>query len=617
MTKTLTLIFAFCCLVFGFEQFVLGQTAQVRTSTSQPAEMTNREQDGLKGPVRRVRVETSTILIKGGEVSEGPRVVRGVSTYDAAGKKIDSVDYAIESSAPPGKERYLYDKNGNIVEMDVVGNDGSVLSKEFYEYETDQLGNWTKRRTLVAIYENGKVTSEPMEVTYRSISYYYNQAIEKLSAAAPRSKSAAPSSVAPVRGAVKDQSKPLQQSARNQTTSQTAAEATSVALREPAKEAPSNRHNDAPAVEPAPKEASEVAPAATTTNTAGNTSTPVLKVTEDVLRSAAMELPQPEFPVGAVLKQTSEKIEVQLLIDTKGNVTNARATSGNPLLAQAAETAALKARFSTAKLSPNAAALVFGAITYDFALPAAAAVTPPATNPPTERRSQALTESKVAAVETKPITTSTAPTSDYERGMTFLAAGSYEEAATAFNRAVQVNPNDANAYVKLAMSYSGMHKEKEALAGFKMASQINRNAIDARAYYMWGGSYLALGKPSEAISAFKQALAVIRSKAIRADSTDDPNAPSAEQLHQGLGIAYMNSNRFNDAVKAFQQVVLLNPQNADAHYALAMAYLVNGDRASAENQNRILASLNPEMAQKVKAAISTPVAPGCRNIACR
>src|SRR4030095_8255631 len=79
MTKTLTLIFAFCCLVCGFEQFVLGQAAQVRTSNSQPAEMTNREQDGLKGPVRRVRVETSTILIKGGEVSEGPRVVRGVS----------------------------------------------------------------------------------------------------------------------------------------------------------------------------------------------------------------------------------------------------------------------------------------------------------------------------------------------------------------------------------------------------------------------------------------------------------------------------------------------------------------------------------------------------------
>jgi tetratricopeptide (TPR) repeat protein len=614
MTKTLTLIFALCCLVLGFEQLVLGQAAQVRTASSQPAEMTNREQDGLKGPVRRVRVETSTILIKAGEVTEGPRVVRGVSTYDAAGRKIDSVDYPIESSTPPGKERYLYDKNGNIVEMDVVGNDGSVLSKEFYEYETDQLGNWTKRRTLVAIYENGKVTSEPMEVTYRSISYYYNQAIEKLSASAPKTKGAAPSVVpTPVAGSVNDQSRAPQQSTRNQPTNQAAAEATNVSLKEPAKDTSpksQTQTNDAPAVEPAPKEPTELAPAATATNT----SMPVLKVTEDVLRSAAMELPQPEFPVGAVLTRASEKIEVQLLVDTKGNVTNARATSGNPLLAQAAEAAALKARFSSAKLSPNAA-LIFGVITYDFALPAP--VAPPAANSSTERRSEALTENKVAAVETKPITNA-APTSYYEQGMTFLAAGSYQEAASAFSQAVQVNPNDANAYVKLAMSYSGMHKEKEALAGFKMASQINRSAIDARAYYMWGGSYLALDKPSEAVSAFKQALAMIRSNAIGADSTDNnQNAPSAEQLHQGLGIAYMNSSRFNDAVKEFQQVVLLNPQNADAHYALAMAYLVNGDRTSAENQNRILASLNAEMAKKVKDAIATPVAPGCRNIACR
>ena len=616
MTKTLTLIFAFCCLVFGFEQFVLGQVAQ-RTSNSQPAEMTNREQDGLKGPVRRVRVETSTILIKGGEATEGPRVVRGVSTYDAAGKKIDSVDYPSESGTPAGKERYLYDKSGNIVEMNVVGNDGSILSKEFYEYETDQLGNWTKRRTLVAIYENGKVTSEPMEVTYRTISYYYNQAIEKLSASAPRSKVAAPSSIgSPGAGGVSDQSRAHQQSTRNQIANRTAAAATTVSLKEPAKETPPNsqpQNNDAPTVEPVPKEASAVTPDAT----ASNPSTPVLKVTEDVLRSAAMELPQPEFPVGAVLRQTSEKIEVQLLVDTKGNVTNARATSGNPLLAHAAETAALKARFSTAKLSPTAA-LVFGVITYDFALPAAAEVAPPATKSPGERRSGALTENKVAAAETNPITTSTAPTSAYEKGMTFLAAGSYEEAASAFSQAVQADPNDANAYVKLAMSYSGMHKDKEALAGFKMASQINRSAIDARAYYMWGGSYLTLQKPSEAISAFKQALAIIRSKAIGADSTDNNlNAPSAEQLHQGLGIAYMNSSRFNDAVKEFQQVVLLNPQNADAHYALAMAYLVKGDRTSAENQNRILASLNAELAKKVRDAITTPVAPGCRNIACR
>ena len=40
----------------------------------------------------------------------------------------------------------------------------------------------------VAVYENGKVTFEPTEVTYRTISYYYNQAIERLSNTAAKSK---------------------------------------------------------------------------------------------------------------------------------------------------------------------------------------------------------------------------------------------------------------------------------------------------------------------------------------------------------------------------------------------------------------------------------------------
>ena len=157
MKKPLTLIFVFCFLVFGFVHISLGQQRQVRTAGSASAELSNREQEGLKGPVRRVRVETSKMMVKGGNFLEGPRVVRGIVTYDPSGKKIDAVDYPVESSSLPGNERYRYDDKGNIVEMVVVGTDGSILSKEAYEYEFDQLGNWTKMATSIAVYENGKV----------------------------------------------------------------------------------------------------------------------------------------------------------------------------------------------------------------------------------------------------------------------------------------------------------------------------------------------------------------------------------------------------------------------------------------------------------------------------
>ena len=171
MKNALTFTIATCCLVMPLSQNSQAQQGSVPTSVVAAEERSTREQDGLKGPVRRVRVETARVVVKSDKPVEGTRVVRGVTTYDALGKKIDAVDYAVESNTVPGKEQYRYDDKGNIVEMVVLGNDGSILGKEAYDYEFDPMGNWIKMNTAVAVSENGKVIVEPTEVTYRTSSY--------------------------------------------------------------------------------------------------------------------------------------------------------------------------------------------------------------------------------------------------------------------------------------------------------------------------------------------------------------------------------------------------------------------------------------------------------------
>ena len=199
MKNTLKLTITAACLVMALAESGLGQQGSVPTSLAAAEERTTRDQDGLQGPVRRVRVETARVVVKGEKLVEGPRVVRGVATYDPLGKKIDAVDYPFESNTVPGKEKYRYDDKGNIVEMVVIGSDGSILGKEAYGYEFDPMGNWTKMDTAVAVYENGQVTFEPTEVTYRTISYYYNQAIEKISNTAAKTKAAPqPAKAAPI-----------------------------------------------------------------------------------------------------------------------------------------------------------------------------------------------------------------------------------------------------------------------------------------------------------------------------------------------------------------------------------------------------------------------------------
>ena len=362
MKNDLTLTIALVALVMGCSGSGLGQQGSATTSVVIAEERGTREQDGLEGPVRRVRVEMAKMMVKGGKIVEGPRAIRGIATYDSMGKKIDSVDYPVESSTVPGKERYRYDDKGNIVEMVVLGTDGSILSKEAYEYEFDPIGNWTKMSTAVAVYENGKVTFEPTEVTYRTISYYYNQAIEKLGNATAKSKPASvPSAPALGTGSSDNAKAPAKAIAANHPVADKVAADAKKTVTDPAP-APAT---PATLTKVAENPATDVEKKEIPVEPVSPPKPSVVKLEENALRAAALELPLPEYPQAALMARASGKVEVQLLINEKGLVTNARAQGGNPMLTQAAETAALKARFSPAKLSADPS-IAFGVITYNF-----------------------------------------------------------------------------------------------------------------------------------------------------------------------------------------------------------------------------------------------------------
>lgn len=92
----------------------------------------------------------------------------------------------------------------------------------------------------------------------------------------------------------------------------------------------------------------------------------VLKVSR-VLNSQALSLPPPNYPQIARNIRVQGTVIVQVLIDEKGNVVTAKATSGHPLLIPEAQKAALRARFSPTLLGDNPVK-VQGVITYNFVL---------------------------------------------------------------------------------------------------------------------------------------------------------------------------------------------------------------------------------------------------------
>ena len=157
--------------------------AQNASVTSTRAAITvldsTKEQDGLLGSVRRVRTETAKIELKDGRPIEGPPELVEITTYGIKGNRIENTSYPLKDGVV-GKEEYKYDERGNITEMTVRDERGALLSREAYSYEFDKLGNWTKMVTSLVVFENGELKREPIEVTHRTVTYYYNDTVAKL-----------------------------------------------------------------------------------------------------------------------------------------------------------------------------------------------------------------------------------------------------------------------------------------------------------------------------------------------------------------------------------------------------------------------------------------------------
>jgi len=161
------------------------QAQDINVSASIPARPaitvldSTKEQDGLLGSVRRVKIESAKIELKDGRAVEGPTQLVEVTTYGIKGNRVENTSYPIGGGLV-GKEEYKYDQRGNITEMTLRDDRGSIINREAYSYEFDKFGNWTKMVTSLVVFENGELKREPIEVTYRTVTYYFDDTVAKI-----------------------------------------------------------------------------------------------------------------------------------------------------------------------------------------------------------------------------------------------------------------------------------------------------------------------------------------------------------------------------------------------------------------------------------------------------
>lgn len=361
-------------LVAGSVEAQSNLTAKVSPApptASRPVEETDRLRDGLVGPVRRVRTEVAKLSNETGIMQEGKHAVLEIVAYDLKGNKTENQYFPIAGSTLTGKEVYKYDEKGNISEMTLLNADGSLLSKEVYQYEFDFAGNWNKMTTAVAVIESGKLTFEPTEVTYRSIMYYLDENMMKMTQPAPTvAKSSPPetsSAPAPANNtgvANLDPKTTTKSPATNNTASNTKTNSSLPAAVNPDKLSGSGSveladgRTNASANSPLVNLDSDPPPAPR----------PMLRpVSGGVLNGTAIHLPAPVYPDAARRLRIAGVVSVDVVVDETGKVISAVASGGHALLRDVAVQAALKARFSPTKLSGQPVK-VAGSINYKFAL---------------------------------------------------------------------------------------------------------------------------------------------------------------------------------------------------------------------------------------------------------
>lgn len=88
-------------------------------------------------------------------------------------------------------------------------------------------------------------------------------------------------------------------------------------------------------------------------------------VNAGILNSRAVNLPKPAYPPTARQMKAEGQVAVQVSLDEAGNVTAAKATSGNPLLRSSAEAAARQSKFNPIRIN-NQAVPVNGVVLYNF-----------------------------------------------------------------------------------------------------------------------------------------------------------------------------------------------------------------------------------------------------------
>jgi len=163
-------------------------------------------------------------------------------------------------------------------------------------------------------------------------------------------------------------------------------------------------------------------------------------------------------------------------------------------------------------------------------------------------------------------------------GLAYWDRNDYPRALNAFERAVKVGPQSAEAHNWLGVALAEKADLPGAIAAFRKAVALDPQY--GRAYTNLGSTLAQSGDYTEAVQVFQKALAL------------EPNSLGA---HMNLGVALRETGDLAGALEHLRRVVEADPNNAAMHYELGQTLRQSGDLAGAVAAIEKALEINPEL----------------------
>jgi tetratricopeptide (TPR) repeat protein len=161
-------------------------------------------------------------------------------------------------------------------------------------------------------------------------------------------------------------------------------------------------------------------------------------------------------------------------------------------------------------------------------------------------------------------------------GNVFFQKGRVDEAVADYQRALEINPKLPLARYNLGVAFLQKGRVSEAAGHFQGALQIEPDFV--KAHYNLGITLVQLGRVSEAIGHYNKALEI------------NPNYAEAEY---NLGIALLQIGRLNEAVSHYNKALVINPNYVEAHNNLGTALVQLGRVSDALAHFQRAMEINP------------------------